>query len=51
MGRKWTNVPKNPLAQVRIQASFILKVEEVWLDVAKFLVQEFFVLVAVHTVL
>ena len=27
MGRWWTNVSKNALARVRIQASFILKVE------------------------
>ena len=36
------------IAQVRIQASFILKGKEVWLVVADFLVPESFVLAAVH---
>ena len=48
LGRWWTNVPKNPLARVRIQASFILKVDGVWLVVANILVSESFVLATVQ---
>ena len=47
--RRWrTSVPKNHLTQDRIQASFVLKGEEVWLVVTNFLVSESFVLAAVH---
>ena len=47
--RRWqTNVLENHLTPVRIQASFILKRGEAWLVVADFLVQESFVLAAVH---
>ena len=42
----WTSVPKNHLAKVRIQLSFILKGERVWLVVAHF-VSEAFILAAV----
>ena len=41
-------VQKTHLSQVRIQASFKLKGKVVWPVVAPFLVQEFFVLAAVH---
>ena len=41
-------VPKKHLPQVRIQASFILKGEEVWLAVINFLVSESFILAAIH---
>jgi len=44
----WTSVPKNHLARVRIQASFILKGEGLWLAVADILVLESFVLAAVQ---
>ena len=44
----WASVPKNHLIGVRIQASFILNGEGVWLVVADFLVLESFVLAAVH---
>ena len=44
----WTNVPKNHLTQVRIQASFIIKLEGVWLVAANFLVLESFVLAVVR---
>ena len=40
--RWWTRVPNNQPTRVRIQASFILKGEEVWLVVANFLVLESF---------
>ena len=43
-----TSIPKNHLTQVRIQASFILKGEEVWLAVINFLVSESFILAAIH---
>ena len=46
--RERTSVPKNHLTQVRIQASFILKGEGVWLVAGNFLVLEFFVPSAVH---
>ena len=45
--RMWTSVPKNHLAKVRIQLSFILKGERVWLVVAHFFVSEAFILAAV----
>ena len=41
------SVPKNHLPQVRIQASFLLKGEGVWLVIADFLVESF-VLAAGH---
>ena len=41
-------VPKNHFTQVRIQVSFILKGDKVWLFVANFLVLESFVFAAVH---
>ena len=43
-----TNVLENRFTQVRIQASFIVNGEEVWLVVADFLVSESFVLAAVR---
>ena len=46
--RWWTSVPKNRLPRVRIQGSFILKGEGMWLVAANFLVSESFVLAAVH---
>ena len=42
------SVPNNHLLQVTIQASFVLKGEEVWLVVANFMVPESFVLAAVQ---
>ena len=41
-------IPKNHLTRVRIQASFLLKGEGVWLVVVNFLMPESFVLAAVH---
>ena len=41
-------VPKKHLPQVRIQASFIIKLEGVWLVAANFLVLESFVLAVVR---
>ena len=45
--RWWTSVPKNHHTWLRIQASFIVKGEGMWLVVANFLVPESFVLAAV----
>ena len=35
--RWWTNVPKNHFIWVRIQSSLVMKVEELWLVIANFL--------------
>ena len=46
--RWWISVPKNLLTEVRIQVSFILRVEGVWLVATNFLAWKSFVLAAVY---
>ena len=46
--RWWTSVPENLLTEVRIQVSFKLRAEGVWLGATNFLAGKSFVLAAVY---